>query len=64
MSAPAQLPFDQVAIGDDVMSTAAFLALPLFKRVRFVLAGELRFLRDGEPMDQSDALRALREQSS
>jgi hypothetical protein len=60
----AELPFDQVEIEGETVSVDDFLALPLFKRVRYVLAGGLRFLQSGAPVDQREALRALRERAT
>jgi hypothetical protein len=60
----AELPFDEVKIDNQVVSVDEFLALPLFKRVRWVLAGDLEFLLHGEAVAQTDALRALRQHSS
>lgn len=36
-----------------------FLALPLHLRIALILQGKLTFLRGGEPVDQSKALKSL-----
>jgi hypothetical protein len=58
------LPFDEVKIEDKTFSADDFLSLPLFKRVRFVLGGTLQFFKQGAPVDQTTALKALRERAA
>ena len=60
----AALPFDEVTVEGESLTVDAFLSLPLFKRVRYVLSGGLVFLQQGTPVDQASALRALRDRSA
>ena len=58
------LPFDRVVVVEGGLQTeftvAAFLALPLAVRVRYVLGGGLEFFRGGTPVDRVKALGQLR----
>jgi hypothetical protein len=58
------LPFDRVVVVDDglprELTVAAFLALPLAVRVRYVLHGGVDFFRGNTPVDRMKALGQLR----
>jgi hypothetical protein len=54
-----QLPFDQVRVDNQTLSVDDFLALPVFKRVRFLLGGTLQLFRQGRPVAQTTELKAL-----
>jgi hypothetical protein len=58
------LPFDRVVVVDGNAQTeftaAAFLALPLALRVRYVLNGDLEFFQGKTPVDRMKALGQLR----
>jgi len=61
------LPFNRVTVrpGDgqpaSSLSAAEFSAMPLTIRLRAVLERRVQFYRDEQPVDMSEALRALRE---
>lgn len=62
------LPFDRIVlvrVGAEPSEYTPweFSALPLFLRVRYALEGSLRFFLGHQPVDQKEALRALREYS-
>ncbi len=58
------LPFDRVIVTDGgesrVFTPASFLALPLHTRVRWLLDTSLHFRAGSKPVDQREALAALR----
>jgi hypothetical protein len=58
------LPFDRVVVVDGSLqrelTVAAFLALPLALRVRYVLDGGLKFFQGNTPVDRIKALGQLR----
>ena len=58
------LPFDRVVVVEGTLHTeytvAAFLALPLALRVRYVLGGGLEFFQGSTPVDRVKALGQLR----
>jgi len=58
------LPFDRVVVVEGGLqrefTAAAFLALPLALRVRYVLSGGLEFFRGSTPVDRMKALGQLR----
>ncbi|HKO90934.1 MAG TPA: hypothetical protein VJU61_07275 [Polyangiaceae bacterium] len=61
------LPFNRVTVrpGDgqptSSLSVAEFSAMPLTTRLRAVLEQRVQFFRDEQPVDVTEALRALRE---
>jgi hypothetical protein len=42
------------------LDVAAFLALPLDKRIGYILGRNVEFLRDGQRVSQAEALKSLR----
>lgn len=62
-----QLPFNRVQVRDSAsalvstLSVGQFSAMPLTERVRAVLERRVQFFRDEQPVDMSEALRALRQ---
>ena len=62
-----QLPFNRVQVRDiasahvSTLSVSQFSAMPLTERVRAVLERRVQFFRDEQPVDMSEALRALRQ---
>jgi hypothetical protein len=57
--------FDRVTVQHDdgsrrTYSAEEFLALPLHDRIRYILARDVEFYRDGTPVDRGLALRSLR----
>ena len=63
MTVPA-LPFDRVTVvlggAESRYSVGEFLALPLSERVKSILFGKLTFFANGEPVNTTEALNALR----
>ncbi|HEX6240757.1 MAG TPA: hypothetical protein VFZ61_07685 [Polyangiales bacterium] len=61
------LPFNRVELRDrtgvlvSTLSVSQFSAMPLTDRVRAVLERRVLFFRDDQPIEMSDALRALRQ---
>lgn len=57
------LPFDLVVVvrngQKEIYSPAQFVALPLPERIGLVLARQVTFLRDGDPVDVKLALKSL-----
>lgn len=62
MTAEQSIPFDEVRSGSERLTAESFLALPLPKRVKYILSDDLFFSLDGDPVDKSIALQALRAQ--
>lgn len=64
MNMQAQLPFDRVLVpqpdGQRELSAQDFLDLPLHERIRMIMQRDLRFYAGGDVVDQSDALKGLR----
>ena len=58
----AGLPFDVIHVGEEALSVAAFLAMPLHLRVQHIAAGSLAFTLKGRPVERRSALSALRDQ--
>jgi hypothetical protein len=61
---PAQdLPFDRVVVidplGETPMTVDRFLALPIHRRVQYVLGGRIQFFSGLTMIDRQTALRAL-----
>ena len=58
------LPFDRIAVvlggTESAYSVGEFLKLPLSDRVKSILFGKISFFMDGEPVNTTDALNALR----
>lgn len=68
MGAMRNVPFDSVIVRDKGVpreySVDAFLALPLHRRVGYILAREVDFLASGKIVDRQLALRSLRSSST
>lgn len=58
------LPFDRVTLGAEELSVDAFMQMPFHRRVRAVLARDVRFFAGETEVDRRDALRALRGRSA
>jgi len=62
------LPFDRVELtsgaGERVLSVQQFCDLPLAERLRAVLERRVNFFRGSEPVEQREALKALRERAA
>jgi hypothetical protein len=58
------LPFDEVRVEQKAYTVDDFLQLPLHERIRYMLSGMVAFFRDGAQVDQTDALKALRDRSA
>jgi hypothetical protein len=58
------LPFDRVAIAEDEgrreYTAADFLALPIHRRITWLLESRISFFLRSRPVDKRDALLALR----
>ena len=62
------LPFDRVVISADAkreeLSVEQFLALPLDRRIGYVLSRAIEFFKGGAPVDRRVALGSLQQQRS
>ncbi len=66
--ASRDVPFDRVVVKDDGVrneySVDAFLALPLYQRVAYILERKIEFFAGERMVDRANALRSLRSQSA
>jgi hypothetical protein len=67
LTAANDLPFDRVVVidqqGQTPMAVDGFLALPIHRRVQYVLGGRIQFFAGLTMIDRQVALRALMELS-